>query len=59
MLTDHRRVDEQPHLRFHRVDDHRTGLEVSELIAERLIDAEVANERPEPGETAVTGQSGV
>jgi hypothetical protein len=30
---------------------------VSELIAERLIDAEVANERPEPGETAVRARA--
>jgi hypothetical protein len=56
MLTDRRRVHEQPHLRFHRVDDHRTGLEVSELIAQRLVDAEIANERTETGETAVAGQ---
>jgi hypothetical protein len=56
MLTDRRRVHQQPHLRFHRVDDHRTGLEVSELIAQRLVNAEIANERAEPGETAVAGQ---
>src|SRR6266700_3640484 len=56
VFADCRRVHEEPELSLHRVDNHRTRLEAPELIAQRLIDAEIPHERTEPGETAVTGQ---
>lgn len=56
VLAHDRSVDQESQLRFHRVHDQRARFQAPELVAQSLVDAKVARERSEAGETAVARQ---